>query len=125
MFSKPRKATRLLALLAAAALCLPLAACGTKPAEQPDDPAASSTAAPTTTTSGTTEAPTTAEDTTADTTAATVSMSGTFTVEIDGPQDTYTLDGSGEREFSTEELTVEFPLDDAAPAAQPSDGGGS
>lgn len=59
----------------------------------------------------------------ADTTAATVSMSGTFTVEIDGLQDSYTLDGSGERKFSTKELTVEFPQDDAAPSAQPSDGG--
>ena len=28
-------------------------------------------------------------------------------------------------EFSSEELTVEFPLDDAAPSAEPSDGGGS
>ncbi|MGP9538078.1 hypothetical protein ACT3SP_08700 [Brachybacterium sp. AOP43-C2-M15] len=60
----------------------------------------------------------------ADTSAATVSMSGTFTVEVDAPRDTHEMDGSGDREFSLEELTVEFPLDDAAPSAQPSDGGG-
>ena len=75
--------------------------------------------------SSTTEERTLVAAVSADTTAATVSMSGTFTVEIDGPQDSYTLDGSGEREFSSEELTVEFPLDDAAPSAEPSDGGGS
>ena len=52
--------------------------------------------------SSTTEERTLVAAVSADTTAATVSMSGTFTVEIAGPQDSYTLDGSGEREFSSE-----------------------
>lgn len=61
----------------------------------------------------------------AETTAATVSMSGQFSVEFDASPGSYELDGSSEREFTSDELGVEFPLEGASASAEPSDGGGS
>lgn len=59
-----------------------------------------------------------------ETSAATVSMSGKLSVEVDSSPGGYEMEGSGDREFTSDELTVEFPLDGPSPSAQPSDGGG-
>jgi hypothetical protein len=59
-----------------------------------------------------------------DTTTATVSMSGSFSLEISEARTAYSLDGSGDREFSSEELAIGLLADGSAPSAQPSDGGG-
>lgn len=55
--------------------------------------------------------------------AATISMSGSLSLSINGSRDSYELDGSGDREFSSEPLTVEFSDAEAATDPQPSDGG--
>lgn len=58
------------------------------------------------------------------TTTATVSVSGNFAINLDAAPGSYEMVGSGDREFSSDELTVEFPTSGGAPSAQPSDGGG-
>ena len=56
--------------------------------------------------------------------AATVSVSGEFSVEVDSKPGFYELEGSGEREYTSDELAVEFSPDDTTSSPQPSDGGG-
>lgn len=61
----------------------------------------------------------------AETATATVSMSGRFSLELDASPGSYEMEGSGDREYGSDELTVEFPQDGASAGAEPSDGGGS
>ncbi|MGP9844007.1 hypothetical protein [Brachybacterium sp. 107] len=59
----------------------------------------------------------------ADVSSATVSMSGGFSLQIDSGA--YEIKGSLDREFSSKELTVDFPDGGSGESVQPSDGGGS
>ncbi|GAA4520481.1 hypothetical protein GCM10023160_05840 [Brachybacterium paraconglomeratum] len=58
-----------------------------------------------------------------DVSSATVSMSGGFSLQID--PGVYEIEGSLDRTFESEDLTVDFPGTGSTPSAAPSDGGGS